>query len=132
MVFKRRLVLAFVLLTGCATVTGGNDKSATTAAALTLPFKLRGHSGTVSVRYEANQDPVHWGFDLLNLSFDIEQTRGFPVFDARTRYDSEGLRAIMGGFRWSPCGLATVNPSGRNMIRFRFFARATLHSSPLA
>jgi hypothetical protein len=64
--------------------------------AFTVPFRLRGHAGVVSIAYETNADPARWGFDLIGLPFDARRTIGFPVFDATVRYDARGYRAVMG------------------------------------
>jgi hypothetical protein len=59
-------------------------------------FQLRGREGRVRVRYEVNEDPVRWGYDLLNLGFDIEVARGFPVVEATVEYPAEGYAAFLG------------------------------------
>jgi hypothetical protein len=59
-------------------------------------FRLRGREGRVHVRYEVNEDPVRWGYDLLNLGFDIEVARGFPVVEATVEYPAEGYGAVLG------------------------------------
>ena len=94
-------LITFALLTSSCATTGKPSQ-----AALTLPFALRGHSGEVSIAYEANHDPKRWGFDLINLPFDAQRTRGFPVFDARVHYDGEGYRALLGWIQ-----LVTVEPT---------------------
>lgn len=64
--------------------------------ALTIPFRLRGFDGHVTVRYGANDDPASWGFDLLRLPFEIARVRGFPVCEAEIAYGGTGYRAFMG------------------------------------
>lgn len=64
--------------------------------ALTLPFRLHGFAGKVTVRYGENRDPTRWGFDVLGLPFDIALAHGFPVCQADIAYDGSGYRAMMG------------------------------------
>jgi len=55
--------------------------------------------------YAVSADPTLWGFDLLNLPFDVKETIGFPVFLATIRYEGLGYRAVMG---WTQ--VVTVTP----------------------
>lgn len=75
------------------------------APTLIIPFRLRGFAGEVLVYYAVNEDPALWGFDLLDLLFDVKRTIGFPVFLATTRYSGSGYRAVMG---WTQ--VVTVTP----------------------
>ncbi len=75
------------------------------SSTLTIPFRLRGFPGEVVVYYTVNESPALWGFDLLHLPFDVNETIGFPVFLATTRYDGSGYRAVMG---WSQ--VLTITP----------------------
>jgi hypothetical protein len=61
-----------------------------------LPFALRGTRGTVQVRYGDNDDPRRWGYDLLDLPYDFERSRGFPVVEATVEHPAEGYAAAMG------------------------------------
>lgn len=63
---------------------------------LTIPFTLRGFKGAVTVRYGPNTDPEGWGFGLLDLPFDLELVRGFPVCEARIKFSRPGYYAFMG------------------------------------
>ncbi len=71
---------------------------------LTILFTLRGFDGRVLVRYEENTDPQGWGFGLLNLPFDLELVRGFPVCEVEIEYEGPGYYATMGRIQ-----LVTVN-----------------------
>jgi hypothetical protein len=64
--------------------------------ALIMPFRLRGYDGRVSVCYAEDRDPARWGFDLLNLPFDLALAQGYPVCEARIAYAGPGYRAMMG------------------------------------
>jgi hypothetical protein len=63
---------------------------------LEIPFHLRGYDGSVAVYYGVNRDPHLTGFDLLNLSFDLALTIGYPTLRATIDYDGPGYRAYMG------------------------------------
>lgn len=63
----------------------------------TIPFRLRGVDGKVSVMYGVNEDPVYWGYTVLELEwFTPELVRGFPVMQASVEYPAEGYAADMG------------------------------------
>ena len=63
----------------------------------TIPFRLRGADGTVSVQYGVNEDPVRWGYAVLELEwFQPELVRGFPVMQATVDHPAEGYAADMG------------------------------------
>jgi hypothetical protein len=61
-----------------------------------LEFELRGAPGTVTVRHGINDDPRRWGYDVLDLSYDFERSRGFPVVEASVEHPAEGYAAVMG------------------------------------
>jgi hypothetical protein len=61
-----------------------------------VPFELRGIGGVVSVEYHANDDPRAWGYHALNLPYDVNLARGFPVLRARIDHSAEGYGAIVG------------------------------------
>jgi hypothetical protein len=61
-----------------------------------LPFRVRGYDGRVSVFYETNHDPARWGFQHLDLPFDIALAGGFPVCRAVVDYAGDGYHAVMG------------------------------------
>ncbi len=63
---------------------------------LNIPFTLRGFEGVVAVSYGPNTDPEGWGFGLLDLPFDLELVRGFPVCEARVQFSGPGYYAVMG------------------------------------
>lgn len=63
----------------------------------TIPFQLRGVGGTVSVLYGVNEDPVRWGWAVLDLEwFSPELIRGFPIMQATVDHPAEGYAADMG------------------------------------
>ena len=74
------------------------------ALRMSIPFLLRGFEGNIQVRYEANTNPEGWGFGLLNLPFDLEPVKGFPVCEAKVEYGGPGYYATMGWIQ-----LVTVN-----------------------
>ena len=59
-------------------------------------FQLRGANGSVTVSFEANEDPARWGYDTLGLPWPTELAKGLPVFTAQTECSLEGYAAIMG------------------------------------
>jgi hypothetical protein len=62
-----------------------------------IPFRLRGVEGRVSVRYGVNEDPLRWGYGVLELDwFRPERVRGFPVLLASIEHPAEGYAADMG------------------------------------
>jgi hypothetical protein len=63
----------------------------------TIPFRLRGVDGEVSVLYGVNEDPIRWGYAVLELEwFKPELVRGFPVMQASVDHPAEGYAADMG------------------------------------
>jgi hypothetical protein len=62
----------------------------------TFGFRLRGATGSVTVSFQANEDPARWGYDTLGLTWPSELAKGLPVFDAQTECSLEGYAAIMG------------------------------------
>ena len=76
----------------------------------TIPF-LRGVDGKVSVLYGVNEDPVYWGYAVLELEwFTPELVRGFPVMQASVEYSAEGYAADMG---WLQVVRYTVSDPGQ-------------------
>jgi len=66
-------------------------------AVTTIPFSLRGTGGAVTVRYGGNEDPLRWGYAVLELDwFHPELVRGFPVVQASVEHPAEGYAADMG------------------------------------
>jgi hypothetical protein len=66
-------------------------------AVTTIPFRLRGTDGQITVQYGANEDPVRWGYAVLELDwFRPELVRGFPVIQASVEHPAEGYAADMG------------------------------------
>jgi hypothetical protein len=61
-----------------------------------FPFLLRGAEGSVSVSFQANEDPERWGYGVLGLDWPSELAQGLPVLTARTEYALEGYEAVMG------------------------------------
>jgi hypothetical protein len=66
------------------------------APALTIPFRLRGYDGHVTISYRESSDPHRTGFDALDLPFDLTLTEGYPVCHATVTYGGQGYRAYMG------------------------------------
>lgn len=65
--------------------------------ATSIPFRLRGIDGRVTVRYGVNDDPVRWGYPVLQLPWARpELVRGFPVIQATVAHPAEGYAADMG------------------------------------
>ena len=63
----------------------------------TIPFRLRDVDGTVSVLYGVNEDPIRWGYGVLELEwFSPELVRGFPIMEASVDHPAEGYAADMG------------------------------------
>lgn len=65
-------------------------------AALTIPLTLRGWEGQVTATFVINDDPLGWGFGSIELGFDPELTRGYPVCTATIAYQGAGYDAVMG------------------------------------
>jgi hypothetical protein len=61
-----------------------------------FPFQLRGAQGSVSVSFQANEDPERWGYGVLGLEWPIELAKGLPVLTARTECALDGYAAVMG------------------------------------
>ena len=63
-----------------------------------IPFRLQGYQGKVSVYYGVNTDPQWVGFDTIpGINFDIQQSRGYPVIHARIEvYGGSGYRMLFG------------------------------------
>jgi hypothetical protein len=61
-----------------------------------ITFEVRQATGHVEITYVVNEDPARWGFDLLNVDFDINAARGFPVMEARAKLEREGYAALLG------------------------------------
>jgi hypothetical protein len=63
-----------------------------------IPFTLNDRSGSVTVSYGRNEDPVSAGFDSIpNLGIDIALSVGYPVIQAAIdAYDGSGYRTLCG------------------------------------
>ena len=61
-----------------------------------FPFRLRGAEGSVTVSFQANEDPQRWGYGVLGLTWPIELAQGLPVLTARTECALDGYAAVMG------------------------------------
>jgi hypothetical protein len=59
-------------------------------------FRLRGAEGSVSVSFEANEDPQRWGYGVLGLEWPAELAQGLPALTARTEIALHGYAAVMG------------------------------------
>ena len=61
-----------------------------------FPFRLRGAEGSVSVSFQANEDPERWGYAALGLDWPTELAQGLPVLTARTECSLDGYAAVLG------------------------------------
>jgi hypothetical protein len=61
-----------------------------------FPFRLRGVEGSVSVSFQANEDPEGWGYGALGLAWPTTLAAGLPVLTARTECSLDGYAAVMG------------------------------------
>jgi len=61
-----------------------------------FPFRLRGAGGSVIVSFQANEDPLRWGYGALGLPWPTDLAQGLPVLTARTESPVAGYAAIMG------------------------------------
>ena len=61
----------------------------------TISFTLRNGAGTVTVVCAANDDPVRFGYDLLDLPWPASLAQGLPVVEARVSSSLEGYAAVM-------------------------------------
>jgi hypothetical protein len=50
----------------------------------------------VIVEYGVNEEPVRWGYDLLQLDVSLESVKGFPYCSASVAFEGEGYAALMG------------------------------------
>jgi hypothetical protein len=62
----------------------------------TQAFRLAGLEGAVEVMYGPNEDPQHWGYDLLGLDYPVTTAKGFPVIHAAVSYEGKGYAANFG------------------------------------
>lgn len=60
------------------------------------PFALRGTAGEIEIIYGINDDPEEFGFDLLDLPYEIESALGFPFLKANLIYPQDYYRAFFG------------------------------------
>jgi len=60
-----------------------------------ISFTLRGLEGAVTVVYGPNDDPVRWGYGLLDLPWPSSLAHGLPVVEARVSSSHEGYAAVM-------------------------------------
>jgi len=61
-----------------------------------FPFRVRDAEGSVSVSFEANEDPERWGYGVLGMEWPTEIAKGLPVLTARTEVALDGYAAVMG------------------------------------
>jgi hypothetical protein len=60
-----------------------------------IPFRARGRNGLARVTYVTNDDPVRWGYPILDLGL-TDAARGFPVMQAEvSEFEGEGWEAVM-------------------------------------
>jgi hypothetical protein len=82
----------------CAAASAGPSRRRPPARITSIPFRLAGRSGRVSVTYGVTEDPVATGFDVIpHLSFDIALCRGYPnVHAVIEAYAGTGYRGLCG------------------------------------
>jgi hypothetical protein len=61
-----------------------------------FPFRLRGAQGSVSVSFQANDDPERWGYGTLGLPWPSDLAQELAVLEARPEFSLEGYAAVMG------------------------------------
>ncbi|MCJ1410618.1 hypothetical protein MMC19_004704 [Ptychographa xylographoides] len=61
-----------------------------------LPFTLRSKDGIATVKMQTNNDPAHWGINVIFPGMNTSFTKGFPVCQATISYDREGYDSIFG------------------------------------
>jgi len=61
-----------------------------------VPFSLRGHDGAIRVVIKANDEPQHFGCDLLDRKLPPDVARGFPVCEATPEIDLVGYAGTCG------------------------------------
>jgi hypothetical protein len=61
-----------------------------------MTFELRDAAGTAELTYRRNDDPAHWGYDLLDVDFDYGVAHGFPVIEGRVSFPRRGYAGILG------------------------------------
>jgi hypothetical protein len=81
-----------------AEITRSDDRRRTSEIAVTrrFRFRLRGATGTVTVSFQANEDPQRWGYGTLRLTWPSELAKGLPVLNAHTECSLEGYATMMG------------------------------------
>jgi hypothetical protein len=62
----------------------------------TFEFSLHGRKGSVTVGFEANEDPSRWGFGVLGLPWPADLAIGLPVLEATVFYPGDGYASVMG------------------------------------
>jgi hypothetical protein len=62
----------------------------------TLAFTHRGREGTVTITFQANDDPDRWGYGVLDLPWPPSLAKGLPALEARVSTPLEGYAAVMG------------------------------------
>jgi hypothetical protein len=60
-----------------------------------FPFTFRGQDGTVTIEFEANDDPERWGYEVLDLPWSSSLAKGLPVIHARVSTPLEGYAAVL-------------------------------------
>jgi len=78
-----------------------------------LAFRLRELSGLVTIRFGPNDDPLDWGYGLLNLDYPPEKARGFPVLQADVTFQAKGYGAIFG---WVQIVRYTIHDTGETRL----------------
>jgi hypothetical protein len=65
--------------------------------ATTIPSRLRGIDGLVTVQYGVNEDPIRWATPCWSWTGSVlSWFGGFPVMQATVEYPAEGYAADMG------------------------------------
>jgi hypothetical protein len=76
-------------------------------------FQLRGAQGSVTVSFQANEDPERWGYGTLGHARPTEIAMGHPVFKAQTECSATGYAAVMG---WIQVVRIDILESSRPMV----------------
>lgn len=61
-----------------------------------LEFLVRNYPGKVEIKYDINNEPNILGFSELNLPFNTETAKDFPVCKADVSYDGKGYYSVFG------------------------------------
>lgn len=60
-----------------------------------IPFRWMDQDGAITVLYTVNENPLRWGYGVLNLPHLLTVAAGFPVVYATVAYPGDGYTSIM-------------------------------------